>query len=181
MASNSQAFPQELPPRPEQRSWKDRNCPGARSCWNFKWEAYSLATSDHIVLARRICMIATLGVRTALSVLGVIYSAYSNSIVGTIIGSILAAVGFVFIAWCLATIGEAKGTRKVFGMSVGRWQFDAFLFASALVHIGFLVGFFTGMGNTGFLISWYGMWILIFAVAWITTWTPEEQQPVSYV
>ncbi|KAI1455629.1 hypothetical protein F4805DRAFT_435574 [Annulohypoxylon moriforme] len=132
MAANSQAFPEELPPRPEQRSWKDRNCPGSRGCWNFNWEAYSLATSDKVLLARRICMIATLAVRTALSVLGIIFRAYSNAIVGTIIGSILAAIGFIFIAWCLASIGEAKGTRKVLGTSVvsaamprrGRDEFD---------------------------------------------------------
>ncbi|KAI2464213.1 hypothetical protein F4781DRAFT_83544 [Annulohypoxylon bovei var. microspora] len=179
MTPDTTAFPQELPPRPEQTSWKDRNCPGSRGCWSFSWGAYSLATTDKAVLARRICMITTLGVRTALSVLGILFNAYSKGVGGMIIGIILAVIGFLFIAWCLASIGEARGTRKVLGTSMGRWHFDVFLFASALVHIAFLIGFFTGMGNTGFLISWYGMWILIFAVAWITTWTPE--QPISNV
>ncbi|KAI0109360.1 hypothetical protein F4776DRAFT_643563 [Hypoxylon sp. NC0597] len=179
MAAHSSAFPQELPPRPEQTTWRERNCPGFRGCWSFSWDAYSLATSDKAVLARRICMITTLGVRTALSILGVIFKAYSGSIVGMVIGIVLAVLGFLFVAWCLACIGGATGTRKVLGMSVGRWHFDIFLFASGLIHIGILIGFFTGMGNTGFLISWYGMWILIFAVAWITTWAPE--QPNSYV
>ncbi|KAI1408310.1 hypothetical protein F5Y13DRAFT_172626 [Hypoxylon sp. FL1857] len=178
MAAHSSSFPQELPPRPEQ-TWRQRNCPGFRGCWGFSWEAYSLATSDMAVLARRICMIITLGVRTALSILGVIFKAYSGSIGGMVIGIILAVLGFLFVAWCLACIGEATGTRKVLGISVGRWHFDIFLLASGLIHVGILIGFFTGMGNLGFLISWYGMWILIFAVAWITTWAPEQSN--SYV
>ncbi|KAI1372547.1 hypothetical protein F4677DRAFT_247507 [Hypoxylon crocopeplum] len=172
-------FPRDLPPRPEPRTWRERNCPGFRGCWHFSWESYSLATDEKAVLARRLCMITTLGVRTALSILGVFFRAYSGSIGGMVVGSILAVLGFLFVAWCLAHIGEATGTWKVFGINVGRWHLDIFLFASALIHIGIILGFFTGMGNIGFLVSWYGMWILIFAVSWITTWTPE--QPGSYV
>ncbi|KAI0377300.1 hypothetical protein F5Y04DRAFT_182167 [Hypomontagnella monticulosa] len=179
MAPNNQSFPQDLPPRPQATSWRERNCPGFRGCWSFSWEAYSLATGDLAVMTRRICMITTLGIRTALSILGVLFRAYSGSIGGMVIGSILAVLGFLFVAWCLAKIGEAEGTRKVLGTNIGRWHFDFFLLASALIHVGILVGFFTRMGNTGFLVSWYGMWILIFAVAWITTWTPEP--PDSYV
>ncbi|KAI1398301.1 hypothetical protein F4819DRAFT_39113 [Hypoxylon fuscum] len=172
-------FPQDLPPRPEPTTWRERNCPGFRGCWHFSWEAYNLHAADKAILARRVCMITTLGVRTALSILGVFFRAYSGSIGGMVVGSILAVLGFLFVAWCLARIGEAQGTRKVFGANVGRWHFDIFLFASALIHIGILVGIFTGMGSTGFFISWYGMWILISAVAWITSWTPE--QPNTYV
>lgn len=124
-------------------------------------------------------MITTLGVRTALSILGILFRAYSGSIGGMAIGSIFAVFGFLFVAWCLARIGEAQGARRVFGLNVDRWYLDVFLLLSALIHIGILVGFFNGMGNTGFLVSWYGMWVLIFLVAWITTWTPE--QPETYV
>lgn len=63
-------------------------------------------------------MITTLGVRTALSILGVFFRAYSGSIGGMVVGSILAVLGFLFVAWCLARIGEAQGTRKVFGANV---------------------------------------------------------------
>ncbi|KAI1389350.1 uncharacterized protein F4822DRAFT_198182 [Hypoxylon trugodes] len=179
MAPRPQVFPQELPPRPQPTSWRERNCPGFRGCWHFSWEAYSLNTSDISVLARRICMITILGVRTALSILGLFFRAYSGAIIGMVIGSILAVLGFIFVAWCLARIGEATGTRKVFGIGVGRLQFDIFLLLAALIHIGILTGIFNGMSSLGFLISWYGMWLLIFAVAWITSWTPEEAN--SYV
>ncbi|KAI1474441.1 hypothetical protein F4774DRAFT_338249 [Daldinia eschscholtzii] len=179
MSADSRLIPQDLPPRPERTTWKDRNCPGCRYCWNFSWDAYSLQTSDTRVLARRVCMILILGIRTALSILGIIFRAYSGFISGMIVGGIFAVIGFLFVSWCLARIGEAEGTRRVFGISVGRLHFDIFLFASALIHIGILGGYFTKMGNLGFVLSWYGMWLLITAVAWISTWTPEESN--SYV
>ncbi|KAI4863433.1 hypothetical protein F4820DRAFT_427071 [Hypoxylon rubiginosum] len=172
------SFPEDLPPRPES-SWRERNCPGFRGCFDFSWEAYSLYTSDPLALARRICMITTLGVRTALSILGFFFGAYGGSIAGLVFSSIFAVIGFFFVAWCLARIGEAQGTRKVFGISMGRWHFDIFLFLSALMHVGFLLGYFTGLGRIGLIVSWYGMWILIAAVAWITTWAPE--QPDTYL
>lgn len=65
-------------------------------------------------------MITTLGVRTALSILGILFRAYSGSIGGMAIGSIFAVFGFLFVAWCLARIGEAQGARRVFGLNVVR-------------------------------------------------------------
>lgn len=56
--------------------------------------------------------------RTFLSVLAIIATAYGGQIVSMIVGIILAVLGFLFIAWCLATIGEAKGRRRVFGYMV---------------------------------------------------------------
>ncbi|KAI1079735.1 hypothetical protein F5B20DRAFT_542232 [Whalleya microplaca] len=117
MAPNVHGFPQDLPPRPEP-TWRERNCPGCRTCWHFSWESYSLNTGDMEVLARRLCMIITLGIRTALSILGVFFRAYSGSVGGMVIGSIIAVIGFLFVAWCLAQIGEAQGKRKVFGTLV---------------------------------------------------------------
>ncbi|KAI2605722.1 uncharacterized protein GGS25DRAFT_523392 [Hypoxylon fragiforme] len=168
-------FPQDLPPRPEpppSSSWRTRSCPGFRSCWSFSWHAYSLATPDSAVLARRACMIITLAARTGLSVWGVVFGAYSAAVVGTVVGIVLAVVGFLFIAWCLAQVGEVEGRRIVLGAGIDRWHFDIFLIFSALIHIGALIGVFTGMGQTGFLVIWYGMWLLLFAAAWITTWDP---------
>ncbi|KAI0108103.1 hypothetical protein F4814DRAFT_426833 [Daldinia grandis] len=174
MATNSGTFPQDLPPRPAPTTWKDRNFSGVRYCWSFSWDAYSLHTSDTRVLARRISMITTLGTRTALSILSIVFDAYNNFISGMVIGIIFAILGFLFISWCLARIGEAEGTRRACGMSVGRLHLDIFLFASALIHIGSIIGFFTGMGNLGYIIFWYGMWLLITAVAWVSTWAPEQ-------
>ena len=116
--ANMSSFPQELPPRPEGRSWKERNCPGMRTCWHFSWDAYNLKTSDMAVLLRRICMWIVLVLRTFLSVLAIIGDAYGGRIVSMIVGIILAVIGFLFIAWCLATIGEAKGRRRVLGIMV---------------------------------------------------------------
>lgn len=112
------SFPQDLPPRPEGRSWKERNCPGMRTCWHFSWDAYSLKTSDMAVLLRRICMWIVLALRTFLSILAIIVDAYGGRLVSMIVGIILAVIGFLFIAWCLATIGEAKGRRRVLGIMV---------------------------------------------------------------
>jgi hypothetical protein len=109
-------FPQDLPPR--ETTWKDRNCPGMRGCWSFSLSSFSLATSDTAVLARRICMIVVLGLRTAISIWDAVWSGIKVQIVGLIISCILGVLGFFFIAWCLARIGEATGYRKVLGARV---------------------------------------------------------------
>lgn len=70
------------------------------------------------MLARRICMIAILGIRTAISIIAIIRDVWGARIVNLIVGSILAVLGFLFIAWCLAKIGDAKGHRKVLGIRV---------------------------------------------------------------
>ncbi|KAK6851494.1 hypothetical protein PG995_011619 [Apiospora arundinis] len=187
------AFPQELPPRPGAGaapgygaynagaapaaagggSWKDRNCPNMRTCWAFSWGAYNLATSDKAQLVRRLCMWAILLARTAMSVWGIVRSALGGHIVSVVIYSILGVLGFFFIAWCLATIGEARGRRKVLGIMVGRMHFDIFLAIFAIIHVGILIGAaFTALGLG---ISWLVMWAAIFAVAWIASWPPEPE------
>lgn len=120
------SFPQELPPRPGAGggtgnaggSWKNRNCPNMRTCWAFSWEAYSLNTSDKAQLCRRICMWVILLVRTAMSVLGIVRDALWGHFVSVVIFSILAVLGFFFIAWCLAQIGQVRGRRRVLGVMV---------------------------------------------------------------
>lgn len=111
------AFPSDLPPR-TQRSFRERNCPNMRYCWSFSLSSYSLATTDKAVLARRICMIVILSIRTALSIISLLYSSYGGRIASLVIGTIIAAIGFLFIAWCLAVIGEAEGQRTVLGVHV---------------------------------------------------------------
>ncbi|KAH7126580.1 hypothetical protein B0J11DRAFT_281027 [Dendryphion nanum] len=175
-------FPTDLPERPTQQpaggSWKERNCPGMRSCWSISFHSYSLKTSDKIVLARRICMIAILVIRTAVSVLTIIGHAWGGRLLSLIMGTIFAVIGFFFIAWCLAVIGDAKGTRKVFGFNVERLHFDIFLALFAVIHIGVFISAF--FDNGGSLVSWLVMWLIIFGVAWIATWAPEPQ-PGGYV
>jgi len=119
-------------------------------------------------------------VRTLLSILSIVRRAYGGYVVSLAVGLILAVVGFLFIAWCLAVIGEARGSRKVCGVVLGRCFFDVALGLAALIHIGILVGSFAGgVVAAGIGASWLIMWVAIFAVAWIATWEPEE--PASYV
>ncbi|KAK8108459.1 hypothetical protein PG984_014260 [Apiospora sp. TS-2023a] len=178
------SFPQELPPRPGGNnagaggSWKDRNCPNMRTCWAFSWEAYSLNTSDKAQLCRRICMWAILLVRTAMSVLGIVRDALWGHFVSVVIFSILAVLGFFFIAWCLAQIGEVRGRRRVLGIMVGRWHFDIFLALFGVIHVGILIAAIFPASQVGLSISWLVMWAAIFAVAWIATWPPEQDSQV---
>ncbi|KAF4892275.1 hypothetical protein CGCF415_v013055 [Colletotrichum fructicola] len=158
-------------------SFKDRNCPNMRGCWSFSWEAYSLKTSDKQALLRRICMYIILGIRTALSILSIVRDIIAGRVVSWIIGIILAVLGFFFIAWCLAVIGQAEGRRKVFGIMLGRLHFDIFLLVTAFIHAALLVGSFFGLGSGGGYATWLIMWLLIFGVAWICTWPAE---PESY-
>ncbi|GJC83305.1 hypothetical protein ColLi_06143 [Colletotrichum liriopes] len=159
-------------------SMKDRMCPNMRGCWSFSWEAYSLKTSDKAVLFRRICMYVILGTRTAMSVIGVVRDIVHAQVASFILGIILGVIGFFFIAWCLAVIGQAEGRRKVLGIMVGRWHFDIFLLVTAFIHAALLVGSFFGLGSAGGYATWLIMWLLIFLVAWIGTWPAEQESHV---
>jgi len=80
----------------------------------FTLSAYNPITPDKAVVARRVCMILILLLRTAISILSVVVA----RLVWFYLGSILAVIGFFFVAWCLAAIGEARGQRKVLGVHV---------------------------------------------------------------
>ncbi|KAK7947903.1 uncharacterized protein PG986_008789 [Apiospora aurea] len=170
-----------LPPRPAGQgvSWTERNCPNARFCWPFDWSSWTLDTGGDLpALLRRLCMWVTLATRTALAVLALIFLFVGFEIGSFVLNIILDVLGFFFIAWCLARIGDAVGERRVMGTLVGRWHFDLFLLGSAIIHIIMIATVFVYQSKVGFLTSWYGMWILIFAVAWVAGWAPEG---TSYV
>ncbi|KAK1595552.1 uncharacterized protein LY79DRAFT_577925 [Colletotrichum navitas] len=156
-------------------SLRDRACPNMRGCRSFLWEAYSLNAADKAVLFRRVCMYITLGTRTAMSVIGVVGDIAHDRVLGAVLGIVLGVIGFLFVAWCLAVIGQAEGRRKVLGVMLGRLHFDLFLLVVALVHAALLVGSFVGLGTSGGQATWLIMWLLIFLVAWIGTWPAEEE------
>ncbi|KAK7449922.1 hypothetical protein CaCOL14_010143 [Colletotrichum acutatum] len=158
-----------------QSSIQNRMCPNMRTCWAFSWESYNLKTSDKAVLLRRICMIIILGIRTAISIFGIVYDVTHAQIVSLILDIILGILGFLFIAWALAVIGQAEGRRKVLGVMVGRWHFDIFLLVTAFIHASILVGSIIGFGNGGRYATWLIMWLLIFGVAWVATWPAEAE------
>ncbi|KAK8076934.1 hypothetical protein PG996_003104 [Apiospora saccharicola] len=111
-----------LPPRPAGQggvSWQQRNCPNARFCWPFDWSSWSLDTGgDAPALMRRLCMWVTLATRTALAVVSLIFLFAGFEIGSFIIQCIFDVLGFFFIAWCLARIGDAVGERRVMGTLV---------------------------------------------------------------
>lgn len=194
--NNPSAFPQDLPPRVQ--SWKQRNCPSMRACWHVSPSSYNVRnTPDKRTLWRRIAMIFVLFVRTAMSVLTVIGAVRGGNIAAIVIYAILAVLGFWFVAWCLAIIGDAVGERKVLGKLIvsitsphltklripkfqtltsyvqqGRNHFDGFLYGIAIIHLIVIVLwiFVSGVGEG---ITWLAMGLLIFIVAWITSWPPE--------
>ncbi|KAK8038683.1 hypothetical protein PG993_007094 [Apiospora rasikravindrae] len=160
-------------------SRNSRNCPNARFCWPFDWSSWTLDTGgDAPALMRRLCMWITLATRTALAVFSLVFLFVGFDIGGFVVNIVLDVLGFFFIAWCLARIGDAVGERRVLGTLVGRWHFDLFLLGSAAIHIIMIATVFVYKSRVGFLTSWYGMWILIFAVAWVAGWAPEG---TSYV
>ncbi|KAK8094890.1 hypothetical protein PG997_001575 [Apiospora hydei] len=197
-----------LPPRPAGQgvSWGERNCPNARFCWPFDWSSWTLDTGGDLpALVRRLCMWITLATRTALAVLALIFLFVGFEIGSFVVNIILDVLGFFFIAWCLARIGDAVGGEAGDGDfggkwpyspafsfrlitelvsflahsgSRGRWHFDLFLLGSAIIHIIMIATVFVYKSRVGFLTSWYGMWILIFVVAWVAGWAPEG---TSYV
>lgn len=116
------SFPSDLPPRsappPSGQSWKERNCPGMRTCWSFSFSSYSLKDVDNGVRLRRICMITVLALRTVISVLSCVAAAAQGHIAGVVIYAIIGVIGLWFIAWCLARIGDCTGQRRVFGVVV---------------------------------------------------------------
>ncbi|KAK2053600.1 hypothetical protein LY76DRAFT_649727 [Colletotrichum caudatum] len=159
-------------------SLKDRMLLNIRGCWSFSLKVYSIKTTDRVVVFRRVCMYVTLGARTAISIVGVVGDIAHDRVPGAVLGIVLGVIGFLSVAWCLAVIGQAEGRRKVFGVTVERLHFDLFLFAAAFIHAALLVGSFVGLGTSGGQVAWLVMWLLIFLVACIGTWTAEQE---SYI
>ncbi|PVH96933.1 hypothetical protein DM02DRAFT_598400 [Periconia macrospinosa] len=157
------------------QSFKDRTCPNMRSCWTISYHSYSLRTSDTRTKIRRACMIWILLCRLVISILSIVAHIWGGFLVSVIVGSILTVLGFFFIAWALAVIGDAEGRRKVFGVMIGRWHLDIFLYVVAALHVAMFIGFFfdfrVGLGGT-----WLAMWLIIWGVAWVCTWPADEAE-----
>ena len=95
-------------------SIRRRYCPGMTPIWSFRTASYNPfgrpSNEDRI---RRVAMILTLACRTLLDVINLYRHVMSLQILGIVIALILSLIGFFFIAWCLATIGDAEGERTV--------------------------------------------------------------------
>ncbi|KAF2756547.1 hypothetical protein EJ05DRAFT_67417 [Pseudovirgaria hyperparasitica] len=150
-----------------------RLCPNARFCWNFEWSSYTLSNADSATLARRVCMIVILALSTTIDAFTAFFALKGMHLVSFVLDVILGVLGFFFIAWCLVQIGELRGVRIVLGKTLTRSHFDVFLGVMAVYHVGLLVGLFTGLMLLGVTGTGLVAWLLIFAAAWIATWTPE--------
>lgn len=74
-----------------------------------------MSTSDSAQKCRQVCMWTILGTRTTMSGLVILLEALAFHMADVIIDSVFAVLGFLFVGYCLAVIGEARGRRKVFG------------------------------------------------------------------
>lgn len=122
-------------------------------------------------------MIITLAVRTAVSIFMVIKSAVEKRWVNLGLWIFLGMLGFAIIAWCLAVIGECRGTRRVLKVRVTRSHWDIILVLSAVVAVATLaMAWFVPFAATSSL--WYGAWLFLVLFAWIATWRAEEDNSV---
>lgn len=103
---------------PQAKTFKDRHCPGMRSCWTFDVANFNPLNRDRDDTVRRTCMLVALGCHTALDAIALFLMAIHFDVIGLVIKGVLALIGFFFMAWCLGTIGNAEGERLVFGKMV---------------------------------------------------------------
>ncbi|KAK3113022.1 hypothetical protein LTR53_010111 [Teratosphaeriaceae sp. CCFEE 6253] len=175
------AFPTELPPR-HRPSFRDRNCSSARSCFAFSLHAYSLRTRARPVLLRRLCMWLTILTRLVLSILNILTGGYGGSwVASVVVGTILGLIGLVSVWWCLATIGEAEGTRRAFGLRFSRMFFDIFLGVYTTLTVVFLITLFFGLFGRPSAVLWNIMWLVIIPVSWAATKPAESPAGAGHV
>ncbi|KAK3385450.1 hypothetical protein B0H63DRAFT_560055 [Podospora didyma] len=135
--------------------------------------AYSLVAPDTPQLMRRLSMWVILIVRLIISILNIIFHAYGSKIVSIIVGLTLGVLGFVIIGWCLAVIGEAKGTHRTCGITWGRVHFDIALGLFVVIHLGMLIGGLVGLAIIGVTAGWIILWLQIAVITYIAAKASE--------
>ncbi|KAF2191815.1 hypothetical protein K469DRAFT_556166 [Zopfia rhizophila CBS 207.26] len=154
---------------------RSRQCPNLRTYWPGLSQSFNPCISDRPLMFRRCAFLSILILRLLHSTLFTLAYATSLFWLPSILLNILF---FFFVAWNLHLIVEMRGERKVFGMTFGRPAFDMFLWLMALGHVWILgwdflmaVVSFEAYGGASWL--WATFLLMIFAVAWISTWEPE--------
>lgn len=105
-------------PAPPPKTFKDRYCPGMRSCWHLDVSKFNPANRDAADRNRRICMLVTLVSHSALAILGLVKTALALNPLGLFIHTIIALIFFFFTVSLLITIGDAEGERLVLGRKI---------------------------------------------------------------
>lgn len=128
--------------------------------------------ADKTILARRICMYITLGTRTVNSVFIILHSGDPASFIVQIIISVIA---FLCVAYFLHLIDRRciEGGEVRCFTRLGAPHFNAFMIVIAIIHTGFLVGFFVGLPIIASRSIWILLWLCIIGAGWVASWQPE--------
>ena len=145
--------------------------PAPQSCWpglSFSFFNPFASSIDRHERLRRVLVLVTLLLDTAVSILIIFASLGSVSVIPRIIWAVL---GFLGTAYCLFLIGTVEGTRTVCGVVYEKRHFDAFLGLLALYHVGLVFWLFFGRLPGG---AFWGMSaagdLALFGVAWVAWW-----------
>ncbi|KAK5117573.1 hypothetical protein LTR62_004995 [Meristemomyces frigidus] len=172
------AFPTDLPPRVQTygaQKFRARYCSSPRTCLGTTFSAYSLKCTG-LTLFRRICMYCLLLLQLAL---GVVECFGFSTFGGWITQMVFMALFICFTVWNLGVIDRVQGSRRLFGVPVGRQVFTYFLFVTCLIYGACLAGwFFEGYPKAATKGMWFIMSILIGLAAWLATTIPEPAYSV---
>ncbi|KAF2769043.1 hypothetical protein EJ03DRAFT_336559 [Teratosphaeria nubilosa] len=91
---------------------------------------------------------------------------YTRYITTMAVGSIFIALTMTTGAWIIAIVGEARGSRKLLGISFGRRFLDIFLwFEFALFAILLILWFFLWVHHYLVPIFWVVSWLFMIGIA----------------
>ena len=146
-----------------------RLCPTFRLPWDSMSTSYNVLVSSRAVMLRRATFIL-------LQLLEFTCLLLSNSLHPTSLGDIpwtlTTILFFFFVAWNLHLIVSAQGVRVVLGRRVGRRAFDGFLGGLVVCYVG-MIGCGVYKGQYEVLTMRVVVDLVIFVVAWITTWEAD--------
>ena len=115
-----------------------RNMPHVSGWWQFTSDAFLIAGApDTTALFRRVCMWTIMVLRVLNGVVDFFSYLGSFSLLMAVLTPFLVLFDVVLISFCLAHIGQAEGSRRVFGFSVVSCSpcFYSFFFFSILGSI----------------------------------------------
>ncbi|KAF2492855.1 hypothetical protein BU16DRAFT_529123 [Lophium mytilinum] len=152
-----------------------RSCPNMRTCWpGLTVSSFNPLVSDRSDMLRRIGMLSILLMRTGQDIFILVRQSMDPSMLPSIL---IGAISFCMVAYCMHLIGNMHGARRVFGAVWEKHHFDSFLGVMFFVHVGLVGGSYLSVLVTS-VTMWNWLWVtmglLIFLVAWVAWWDPED-------
>ena len=96
-----------------------------RSCWQLNPIKFDPRNRDSDDRKRRICMLIVLACHTAFDVVSILSKPIAQMPATILVKTVLALIGFFFLAGCLIAIGDAEGERLVVGCRIVRpWHLN---------------------------------------------------------